>query len=434
MVHLIRRVGALLLTVGLLVPLLAACGGSPTTPSTESTGTTSAATTAVEATSAATTGTAATNAATSVATTAVEATSAATTSTEATSAPATSAAATTAPAAGATSAPAAGTANGPFKIGISNGFVASEWRTQMIQDLQTINAEYKQAGLTTDLEIESADTDVQGQSQQIRNLINKGVNAIIINPNSQTGLNSVIKEAKDAGIIVIAIDQEISAPEAINVVIDQTEWARISAKWLVDQLKGQGNVVIINGVAGHPANEARYNGVKEVFGANPGIKVLNVANANWDQATGQQTMSNLLASQPNIDGVWTQDGMALGVLQAIVAANPSKWPVVVGEARAGYMQLWKKTQDTKPNFTSIGVVNPPGIASSGLRVAIELLQGKKLKDGLLKGQFKNSLYVPIPGQVDQSNFQAEYDKIKDKPASYVLDGIIDQKTADSFFQ
>lgn len=341
-----------------------------------------------------------------------------------------------APAAEPTAAAPAGEAaqGGPFTIGISNGFVGSEWRTQMIEDLERVNAEYMAAGLTNELVIESADTDVQGQTQQIRNLINRGVDAIIINPNSQTGLNSVIKEATDAGIPVIAIDQEISEPSAINVVIDQTEWARMSAQWLVDALGGQGDVVVINGIAGHPANEARYNGVKEVFEANPGINVLNVANANWDQATGQQTMANLLASQPNIDGVWTQDGMALGVLQALQAANPSEWPVVAGEARAGYMQLWNEVKQANPDFQSYGVVNPPGVAASGLRVALNLLQGRQLKADALAGPYSNSLYVPIPGTVSEENFEEEYEKIKDQPASYVLDGIIDQATADSFFQ
>jgi ribose transport system substrate-binding protein len=379
------RLTAVSLLIGLLAALVAACGGQPAAPP----------------------------------------------AAEATAAPA-------APAAEATAAPAApaaeGTNAGPFTIGVSNGFVGSEWRTQMLEDLETVNAEYKAAGLTNDLVIESADTDVQGQTQQIRNLINQGVDAIIINPNSQTGLNSVIKEATDAGIVVIAIDQEISEPSAVNVVIDQTEWARMSAQWLVDTLGGQGNVVVINGIAGHPANEARYNGVKEVFAANPGITVLNEANANWDQATGQQVMANLLASQPDIDGVWTQDGMALGVLQAIQAANPGEWPVVSGEARAGYMQLWNEVKAEHPEFQSFGVVNPPGVAASGLRVALNLLQGKQLKADALAGPYSNSLYVPIPGTVSEENFQAEYDKIKDQPASYVLDGIVDQATADGFFQ
>ncbi|NTU85754.1 MAG: ABC transporter substrate-binding protein [Chloroflexales bacterium] len=394
------------LLIGLLAALAAACGGQPASPpAAEATGTPALAPTVAAA--------APTAAPEPESTAAPESTS--------------TAPQPTAPATG-------GASSGPFTIGVSNGFVGSEWRTQMLDDLEKANAEYKAAGLTNDLVIESADTDVQGQTQQIRNLINRGVDAIIINPNSQTGLNSVIKEATDAGIVVIAIDQEIAEPSAVNVVIDQTEWARMSAQWLVDTLGGKGDVVVINGIAGHPANEARYNGVKEVFAANPGINVLNVANANWDQATGQQTMANLLASQPNIDGVWTQDGMALGVLQAIQSANPSEWPVVAGEARAGYMQLWNEVKQSHPDFKSYGVVNPPGIAASGLLVALNLLQGKQLKADVLAGPFSNSLYVPIPGEVSDENFQAEYDKIKDQPASYVLDGIIDQATADGFFE
>jgi len=323
---------------------------------------------------------------------------------------------------------------GPFTIGVSNGFVGSEWRTQMISDIQTTNAEYKQQGLTKDVVVQSADTDVQGQIQQVHNLINRGVNAIIIDPNSQTALNSVIKQAHDAGITVICVDQAVSAPEAINVVIDQTEWAKMSMQWLADQLHGKGNIVIINGIAGHPANEARYNGVKEVLSKYPGIKVLNVVNANWDEATGQQKMANLLASQPNIDGVWTQDGMAQGALQAVMTANPSHWPIMVGEARAGYLQLWQQVKQKRPNFTAFGVVNPPGAGASGLRVAVQLLQGKKFKSGTLKGDWNNTVFVPIPGTVSADNFAQQYDAIKDKAGSYTIDGSITDADAKAFFQ
>ncbi len=327
-----------------------------------------------------------------------------------------------------------GTGGKTFTIGVSNGFVGSEWRTQMIENLQAVNEEYKQAGVTGDLVIENADVDVPGQIQQIRNLINKGVNAIIINPNDIQALNPVIKEAKDAGIVVITIDQEISAPETINVVIDQTEWARMSAKWLADKLGGKGNVVVVNGIAGHPANEARYKGVQEVFAQHPDLKVLNVVNANWDQSTGQQKMAELLASQPNIDGIWTQDGMGSGVLRAVMAANPAKYPVEVGEARAEYLKLWSEMRQKDPSWSSYGVINPPGVAASGLRIAVELLQGRKLKDGVLKGAAGNTIYVPIPGAVDDSNFESEFAKYKDKSNSYTLDGILTADEAKALFQ
>lgn len=410
------RMVSFLALLALVIPVLAACGSAPATPATGAATSTAAASSAPAATTE---------------------TSGAATTTE-TSGAATSTAASTETSGAATSAPAStaagGGAKGPFTIGVSNGFVGSEWRTQMLQDMQDLNAEFKKAGLTNDLVIESADVDVPSQIQQIRNLINKGVNAIIINPNDQQALNPVIKEAKAAGIVVIAVDQEVSAPEAINVVIDQTEWARKSARWLVEQLGGKGNVVVINGIAGHPANEARYNGVKEVFGQNPNIKVLNVVNANWDQATGQQKMGELLASQPNIDGIWTQDGMASGALRAVMAANPSKYPVEVGEARLEYLKLWDEMRKKQPDWTSYGVVNPPGIGASGLRVAVALLQGKQLKDDALKGPFKNSLYAPIPGEVTKDNLDAELAKYKDKPASYTLDGMLSEQEAAAFFK
>lgn len=337
------------------------------------------------------------------------------------------------PSGGSSSGGSSSPSKGPFTIGVSNGFVGSEWRTQMIQDMQTANAEYMKAGLTKDLIVQSADVDVPGQIQQMRNLISRGVNAIIVDPNSITGLNSVISEAKKAGIVVISVDQAIPTQDAVNVVIDQTEWARMSMQWLADQLQGKGNIVIINGIAGNPANEARYNGVKSVLSKYPNIKVLNVVNANWDEATGQQKMADLLASQPNIDGVWSQDGMAQGALQAVVAANPAKWPIMVGEARAGYLQLWQQVKQKHPNFGAYGVVNPPGAGASGLRIAVQLLQGKKLKSDALQGDSHNTLFVPIPGTVNPGNYNDQYSLVKDKPASYTIDGSISDSDAKNFF-
>jgi ribose transport system substrate-binding protein len=322
---------------------------------------------------------------------------------------------------------------GPFTIGVSNGFISSEWRTQMIDDLQRVNGEYKQEGLTEDLVIESADVDAQGQIQQMRNLINRGVDAIIVTPNDATALDQVIGQAEQAGIPVIAVDQEIDAPGVTNVVIDQGEWASMGAEWLVEQLGGEGDVVVINGIAGHPANEARYDAVKEVFAENPGIEVVQETNADWDQATAQQEMSNILASQPNIDGVWTQDGMARGVLQAVQAANPDEYPVISGEARSGYMRLWQEVRQENPDFASYGPVNPPGVGASGLRVAVELLQGKEIKQSELQGEAGNTLYVPIPGVVTNQNLKEEIQKI-DVEGEYVLDGMISREQAQSYFQ
>jgi len=304
---------------------------------------------------------------------------------------------------------------GPYRIGISNGFVGSEWRTQMIDNLETAAEEY--GDKIEELVIESADVDVNGQIQQVRNLISAGVDAIIINPNSPTALDAVFAEAEQQGIVVVATDQAVESQSVINVVIDQAEWGRVSAEWLAEKLGEGAKIVAVNGIAGHPANEARWGAAQEVFNE-AGIEVLAVANGNWDQATGQQVMSDLLATYPDLDGVWTQDGMAEGVYRALEAAGRLDEVQPTGEARVGYMRLWADN----PDFDTIGVVNPPGAAVAALHVAVALLDGHEIDESKLENG--NTLHLPIPEFVTSENFDEVWAEVQDKPDTYSVDEIL----------
>lgn len=321
----------------------------------------------------------------------------------------------------------------PFTIGISNPFISSEYRTQMIQELIDTNKEYLDKGITTELVIESADTDVPGQIQQLQNLINKGVDAILVNPGDVNGLNATLQEAVGKGIIVISVDQELATPNVYNVGIDQKEWAKTSAKWLADKLGGKGNIVLIEGFPGHPANEARMSGVNEVLAGYPDIKVLGKDTGKWDEATGQQVMSNFLASFPTMDGYWTQDGMAIGAFQAVLAANPSKFPVAVLEGRCQALQLWSDRLKTDPNFESIAVANPPGVSPTGLRIAVNMLMGKQVDKSKLGGANGLSFVIPVPVTVTKDNFEQVFSQCSGKPATYLLDGIMTDEEVQQYF-
>lgn len=322
----------------------------------------------------------------------------------------------------------------PFVIGVSNSFVGSEYRTQMITVLEEVNAEYMEQGLTQELVIESETTDVAGQIQQIQNLMNRGVDAIIINPGDVEGLNATLEEAVESGIVVIAFDQEIGAEGVYNVAINQKEWAMTSAEWLAEKLGGEGDIVLIEGFVGHPANVARMSGVEEVLANYPGINVIGRDSGMWDEATGQQVMSNFLASFPNMDGYWTQDGMAIGAFTAVQDANLDEWPELVGEGRVQFLKMWNAALEEHPDFETIAVANPPGVAGSGLRIAVNLLQGKQIREGTLEGQWGNTFYMPIPIVVTAENFQEVYEEYKDFPDSYLLDGILSQEEVDQFFE
>ena len=276
-----------------------------------------------------------------------------------------------------------------YTIALSNGWVGSEWRTQMIEETVTAAEAWKERGVDITLEVQSKNVDVQGQIADVRNFLNQGVDAIIVNPNSPSAFNPTFAQAKARDTVMIATDGEVTSPDAYFVGIDQKAWAKLSAEWLVDSIGGEGKVVTINGIAGHPANQARVEGVREVFAENPGIEVLNEANADWDNAKSQQVTQTLLATYPDVTAIWTQDGQAEGVWRALQAADKTDDITATGELRASFVREW-----ADDGWNSAASINPPGAMANALHVAVLLLQGKELEDGVLGGPNGNALYVP----------------------------------------
>ncbi|MEA2779927.1 MAG: ribose transport system substrate-binding protein [Rhodospirillaceae bacterium] len=314
-----------------------------------------------------------------------------------------------------------------FTVGLSNGWVGSEWRTQMIDEAQAAAKAWATRGVTVKIIAQSATVDIPGQIAQVRNFMNQGVDAIIINPNSPTAFDPIIAQAKAKGILVIATDQEVSSKDALYVGINQKAWAMQSAEWLAKTLNGKGNVVCINGVAGHPANQMRVAGYREVFAKYPGIKILNEVNANWDEAQGQQAMQNLLATYPDIKGVWVQDGMAAGAWRALTAAKRTD-VAATGEVRVDFLKLWHDN-----HYNSGASVNPPGVMASALNIAVLKLQGREFKDGIFQGQYGNAVYLPIP-LIDNSNFEQIYEKVKDAPGYVSVTTVITPDQAERAFK
>jgi ribose transport system substrate-binding protein len=315
-----------------------------------------------------------------------------------------------------------------FTIGLSNGWVGSEWRTQMIEEAEAAAAAWAEHGVTVKVVVQSANVDVPGQIAHVRNFMNQGVNAVIINPNSPTAFDPVFAQAKESDILVISTDAEVSSPDAMYVGIDQQAWAEAGAAWLAKTLDGKGKVVAINGVAGHPANEMRVAGYRKVFSEHPGIEIVNEVNANWDQAQGQQAMQNLLATYPDIDGVWVQDGMAAGAWRSIQDSPQANSVAATGEIRKDFIDLW-----VKDGLNSGASVNPPGVMASALNVAVLMLQGRELKQPASAGQYGNALYLPIPF-IDVSNVQEVATALEGQPGFYSYTSALSIEQAEALFK
>ncbi len=317
-----------------------------------------------------------------------------------------------------------------FVFGLSNAWIGSEWRSQMLANFQQACDE-----LGIAYEVEHADTDVPGQIAQINNLIAKGVDAIIINPADIAALKPVMDEATAQGIVVIIIDAEIPGDDHVNVVINQSEWAAISARWLVEKLGGEGDIVTIEGYLGHPANEYRMEGVAEVLAANPGINLVGEDTGQWDPATAQRVAASFIAANPGLDGIWTQDGMAEGTLLAVEASGLAyeEWPQVVCEARGSGLRSWKRVLDEHPDFECVAVINPPGCAYDAVYVAYNLLMGREIDESKLEGQFGNTLYKPLT-TITNENLDEWLQEIEGKADGYTLDKFMTPEEIDSWFK
>ncbi len=317
-----------------------------------------------------------------------------------------------------------------FTVGLSNGPFTHSWRVQMAESLQQEFESYREMGIVDKLIIQNAGPDVNTQIAQIRNLITSDVDLLLVNPNSTTALIPVIEEAQEAGILVIVYDQPIDNKDILNVFMNQEWWMTPLAEWFCKELNYKGNVVYISGIADQPGNILRDNAAKKVWNKYPDINLLAMANGNWDQAAAQQVMSDILGSFPSIDGVLTQDGMALGVIRAFQAAG-IKLPVVSGETQVAFIKEWKKLKDSQ-GFSTFGVTNSPGAVCTSLGIGIRILQGKKLKPEVLTDG--HIVYTKPVMTVDNSNIDEVYAKYKDWADSYYVNGWYSQDQLDALFQ
>jgi ribose transport system substrate-binding protein len=261
---------------------------------------------------------------------------------------------------------------GPYLIGVSNSFIGNAWRTQMIQMAQAFVETEDVAPLVEDLIIVSTGDDVEAQIAAIDNMISLGVDAIILNAINPTSFDAVVSRAADAGIIVVAFDGIVDAPEAIIVNEDQIEFGTVMARDLAERMGGKGNVIMVNGVPGTSVDSDRNAGAKAVFAEYPDITITAELEGRWDSGTAQTVVADFLATQPVVDGVWVQGG-GPGVIQAFMDAGYEDLPPMAGEAENGFRMAMGNG-----DIEGISVGQTPGMIAVSIQAALELLQGREL--------------------------------------------------------
>ncbi|MBC7740005.1 MAG: ABC transporter substrate-binding protein [Candidatus Saccharibacteria bacterium] len=254
-----------------------------------------------------------------------------------------------------------------YKIGISNTVQGNGWREEMVCAMK---AQALASGEVESLNIAHRNTDAAGQLEDIRNLIQAGVDAIVVNPANADGINAAIKEATDKGIVVVAVDQAVTEPSAYILSNNQEQYAYLGAKWLFETMGGKGAVVYMRGAAGAGADNDRDKGFKRAMAEFPDVTVAQEVFTGWQQDQGKQQINDIIASGAKFDGVWTS-GIDNVIVDAFVESGAPLVPIV-GADNAGFVGQLTSVEGLK----GAAVTNPGSVGGAGVALALQILNGK----------------------------------------------------------
>ncbi len=236
----------------------------------------------------------------------------------------------TSPAAGGSAGGSGGAAAGKRVDVIIKASDSSFWQT-MLAGADKAAGDY---GLKVSLFGPTSETDVNQQVQLVENSISRGVDAIVLAPNSSTALNNVIERARTAGVKVIVADTQVTTESDGFIGTDNTKAAEQAGRRLCELTKaagkGSGDVLIESSVAGVQVLENREEGFRNGLGGCPNLKVAGPRYNNNDINTAASQVNDALTADPNIVGVFAANNTSGdGAARAIKDNNAAdRIPVV----------------------------------------------------------------------------------------------------------
>lgn len=268
-----------------------------------------------------------------------------------------------------------GCANDPASTGEGKviGLAISTLNNPFFVDLEA-GAKAKADELKVKLVTLDSQDDSATEMSNVEDLINQGVDVIMINPTDSDAVKSAVEAANKANIPVITLDRGANGGVVVtHIASDNVAGGKLAGEYIVELLGGKGKVVELEGIPGASAARDRGQGFNEAIKGKD-INVVAKQTANFDRAQGLSVMENILQAQPEIDAVFAHnDEMALGAIEAIKAAK--KDIIVVG---------FDATDDAKAavekgEMAATVEQLPKKIGALGVETAVKILNNEKVE-------------------------------------------------------
>ncbi len=206
--------------------------------------------------------------------------------------------------------------------------------------------------------INNANNDTSKQNNDVEDLIQQKVDAIIVNPCDSSAISTVIQKANDAKIPVICIDRGADRGTVVSTVAsDNVAGGKMAADYLIKKLGLKAKIAELQGIPGASATRERGQGFDKI--ADKKLNIVSKQTAQFDRAKGLSVTENILQAHHDVKGIFSQnDEMAVGAARAVKASkkdivivgfdgtNDALKLIKSGQMTATVAQQWDKMADT----------------------------------------------------------------------------------------
>ncbi len=223
----------------------------------------------------------------------------------------------------------------------------------------------------------------------------RNIDALVVLPFESEPLTAPVKAVKDAGKFVTVVDRGLSQEgiEDLYVAGDNTAFGRVAGEYFKENLEPGAKVVVLRGIPTTLDNE-RVDAFRAALEGSE-VQILDMQHGNWNRDDAFAVMQDYLAKYPQIDAVWAaDDDMAIGVLEAISAANRQDEMWVIGGA--GMKEIVKRIMEGDKQLP-VNVTYPPALISS----AIEMTALNFVSNAPMTGRFIISSQLITPENAEQ---------------------------------
>jgi len=209
------------------------------------------------------------------------------------------------------------------------GFSQSEKEANpfRIAETQSIRDEAAKLGIASDkLLVTNAQSDLNKQISDIKSMLDRGAQLLVVAPLNSDGLQPALDAAKAKKVPVVTIDRKVTSQPCTDYLTfigsNFVEQGKRAAQAMAKATGGTGKVAILLGSSGNNVTTDRTQGFKDELAKTPGLSVVAEQTGEFDRSKGQSVMEQLIQSHPDITAVYAEnDEMGVGAVNALKTAG-----------------------------------------------------------------------------------------------------------------